>query len=49
MEEVLGQIVTYTEEEINTFEDDMAPENKKESMPLAIVLNRGSQKSTKQS
>ena len=40
-EEVPGSIVTYTEEEINTFEDDMAPENKKKSMRLAIVLNRG--------
>ena len=40
-EEVPGSIVTYTEEEINTFERDMAPENKKKSMPLAIVLNRG--------
>ena len=28
-----------TEEEINTFKDDMAPENTKKSTPLAIVLN----------
>ena len=40
-EEVPGSIVTYTEEEINTFKDDMAPENTKKSTPLAIVLNRG--------
>ena len=39
-EEVPGSIVTYTEEEINTFKDDMAPENTKKSTPLAIVLNR---------
>ena len=40
-EEVTGSIVTYTEEEINTFKDDMAPENTKKSTPLAIiVLNR---------
>ena len=26
MEEVLGSIVTYTGEEINTFKDDMAPQ-----------------------
>ena len=37
-EEVPGSIVTYTEEEINTFKDDMAPENTKKSTPLAIVL-----------
>ena len=37
-EEVPGSIVTYTEEEINTFK---ASENKKKSTPLAIVLNRG--------
>ena len=36
-EEVPGSIVKYTEEEINTFKDDMAPENKKKSMQLAIV------------
>ena len=36
--EVPGSIVTYTEEEINTFK---ASENKKKSTPLAIVLNRG--------
>ena len=35
-EEVPGSIVTYTEK-INTFKDDMAPENKKKSTPLAIV------------
>ena len=35
-EEVPGPIVTYTEG-INTFKDDMAPENKKKSTPLAIV------------
>ena len=40
-EEVPGSIVTYTEEEINTFKDDMAPENTKKSTPLTIVLNRG--------
>jgi len=39
-DEVLGSIVTYTEEEINTVKDDMAPENTKKSTPLAIVLNR---------
>ena len=38
-----GSIVTYTEEEINTFK---ASENKKKSTPLAIVLNRGTYKST---
>ena len=41
MEEVPGSIVTYTEEEINTFKDEMAPENTKKSTPLTIVLNRG--------
>ena len=41
-EEVPGLIVTYTEEEINTFKDDMAPKtDTKKSTPLAIVLNRG--------
>ena len=40
-EEVPGSIVTYTEEEINTFKDDMAPKNKKKSTPLTIDLNRG--------
>ena len=40
-EEVPGSIVTYTEEEINTFKDDMAAENTKKSTPLAIVQNRG--------
>ena len=30
-----------TEEEKNTFKDDMAPENTKKSTPLAIDLNRG--------
>ena len=39
-EEVPGSIVTYSEEEINTFKDDMAPEYTKKSTPLAIVLNR---------
>ena len=39
-EGVPGSIVTYTEEKINTFKDDMAPENTKKSTPLAIVLNR---------
>ena len=39
-EEVPGSIVTYTEEEINTFKDDMTLENTKKSTPLAIVLNR---------
>ena len=48
-EEVPGSIVPYTEEEINTFKEDMAPENTKKSTPLAIVLNRGTKKSTKQS
>ena len=38
-EEVLGSIVTYTEEEISTFKDNMTPENTKKSTPLAIVLN----------
>ena len=37
-EEVLGSIVTYTEEEINTLKNDMAPENTKKSTPLAIGL-----------
>ena len=32
-EEVPGSIVTYTEEEINTFKDDMAPENTNKSTP----------------
>ena len=40
-EEVPGSIVTYTEEEMNTFKDDVAAENTKKSMSLAIVLNRG--------
>ena len=40
-EEVPGSIVTNREEEINTFKDDMAPENTTKSTPLAIVLNRG--------
>ena len=40
-EEVPGSIVTYTEEEINTFKGDMAPKNKKKSTPLANDLNRG--------
>ena len=48
-QEVPGSIVTYTKEEINTFKDDMAPENRKKSTPLAVVLNRGTWKSTKQS
>ena len=34
-------IVTYTEEEINTFKDDTGPENTKKSTLLAIILNRG--------
>ena len=36
-EEVPGSIVPYTEEEINTFKEDMAPENTKKSTPPAIV------------
>ena len=40
-EEVPGSIVTYTEEEINSFKDDMAPENMKKSTPLSIILNGG--------
>ena len=40
-EEVPGSIVTYTKEEIYTFKDDMAPEDRKKSAPLPIVLNRG--------
>ena len=40
-EEVRGSIVTYTEEEINNFKDDMAPEKTKKSTAPAIVLNRG--------
>ena len=40
-EEVPGSIVTYTKEEINTFKDNMAPENRKKGTPLAIALNRG--------
>ena len=40
-EEAPGSIVTYREEEINTFKDVMASENTKKSTPLAIVLNRG--------
>ena len=40
-EKVPGSIVPYTEEEINTFKDDMGPENTKKSTPLAFVLNRG--------
>ena len=39
-EKVPGSIVTYTRG-MNTFKDDMAPENRKKSTPLAIVLNRG--------
>ena len=39
-EEVPGSIVTYTEEEINTFKDDMSSENtnKSTTTPLAIVV-----------
>ena len=48
MGEVPGSIVTYTEEEINTFKDHIVPENTKKSTPLAFILNRGTQKSTKQ-
>ena len=40
-EEVPGSIVTYTKEEMNTFKDDMDPENRKKGTPLAIALNRG--------
>ena len=47
-DEVPGSIVTYTEEEINTFKDDVASENTKKSTPLAIVLNRGTQKYKKE-
>ena len=36
-EEVPGSIVPYTEEEINSFKEDMAPENTKKSTPLAIA------------
>ena len=39
-EEVPGSIATYTEEEINIFKDDKAPENTKKCTPLAIVPNR---------
>ena len=45
-EEVPGSIVTYTEEEINTFNDDMSSEDTKKSTstsvraPLAIVVLR---------
>ena len=39
-EEMPGSIVKYTEEEINTFEDDMATENTKKSTALAIVLRK---------
>ena len=49
MEEVPGSIVTYTEEEINTFKDHIVPENTKKGTPLAFILNRGTQESTKQS
>ena len=41
MEEVPGSIVTYTEEEINTFKDHIVPENMKKSTPLAFILRRG--------
>ena len=41
MEEVPGSIVTYTEEEINTFKDHIVPENTKKSTPLAFILSRG--------
>ena len=41
MEEVPGSIVTYTEEEMNTFKDHIVPENMKKSAPLAFILNRG--------
>ena len=35
-EEVPGSIVTYTEEEINTFKDDMASENTKKSTSTSV-------------
>ena len=34
--EVSGSIVTYTEEEINTFKDDMASENTKKSTSTSV-------------
>ena len=36
MEEVPGLIVTYTEEEINTFKDDMSSENTKKSTSTSV-------------
>ena len=39
-EEVPGRLSHYTEEEINTFKDDMASENTKKSMLHAIVVLR---------
>ena len=36
MEEVRGSIVTYTEEEINTFKDDMSSENTKKSTSTSV-------------
>ena len=45
-EEVPGSIFTYTEEEINTFKASENKKKSKKSTPLAIVLNRGTQKST---
>ena len=35
-EEVPGSIVTYTEEEINTFKDDMSSENTKKSTSTSV-------------
>ena len=36
-EEVPGSIVTHTEEEINTFKDDMASENTKKSASTSVL------------
>ena len=42
MEEVQGSIVTYKEEEINTFKDDMASETRKRVLvPPYAACNRG--------
>ena len=35
-EEVPGSIVTYTEEEINTFKDDMSSANTKKSTSISV-------------
>ena len=39
-EEVRGWIVTYTEEEINTFKDDVAPQNTRKHEKEYATCNR---------